>query len=190
MDATFCFGEYNYTPEPFCWTTAPNALPTFNTQGTENYGIIGSPKVTLVSSTPVPNFGTVVPSDPNNDYKPPSWESAAVWTCRGVAGLCLLGAVGVAAWGALGGETMDVAVNVSLRAAPKFLHFSYGVGGIWEQAVRGLGNMWIITGSGAELQITGIPVLFGDAVLAGDAGVGAFNCFTAVVSALARGWGG
>jgi hypothetical protein len=66
---------------------------SFNTVGLPNYGQIGSPTVTsVVSFTPVPNYGTVVPSDPNNDYKPPSWESAAVWTCRGVAAVSIIAA--------------------------------------------------------------------------------------------------
>jgi len=85
-----------------------------------------------------------------------------------------------------GGGTMNVAISASARN-PLLVHVQYGAGGAWQHAVGGLGNMWTIAGNGAGLQITGIPVMYPSAVMAGSGG--AFCCSTAATHAFARGWG-
>ena len=110
------------------------------------------------------------------------YTAAAVWT-----------------WEAGGGGTMDVAVlrnSISLggRSNPWFLHFKYGVNGVWEDATLGFsggfGDMIIgPTTSAASHVLTGVPVLFPESVLAGGTGAVAFSCVTAAIHAVLRGWG-
>jgi hypothetical protein len=65
---------------------------TFNTGMNPNYGQIASPgvAVSVTSKTVVPNYGTVVPSNPEKDYTQPTWVTATVWTCRGVAAVSFI----------------------------------------------------------------------------------------------------
>lgn len=134
--------------------------------------------------------------DPLHEYRDQLWRAEGLdqsWvgtTSNGFAwagtGL-LYSAALVWTLNAAGVPQMSVSVRYTGQA-PKFIHFEYGVNGAWQQAM-GRGG-WIITGSGEGLQITGIPVLFPGAVLAGDRVASAYNCATAVMRAIFRGWGG
>jgi hypothetical protein len=86
---------------------------------------------------------------------------------------------------------MDVAVRTTGQA-PKFLHFQYGVGGVWEQASGEFGSMALHEGGrNLGLVITGIPVINPAAVVVGGyTADAAYNCATAVMRAVFRGWGG
>lgn len=88
---------------------------------------------------------------------------------------------------------MDIAVRLTGQA-PKFIHFAYGANGVWEEAggtVVGEMNIYRLPESYVEgLRITGWPVPFVDAVPSADKVGLAYNCATAVLKALYRGWGG
>ena len=98
---------------------------------------------------------------------------------------------GVAAWGYFGGGAMSIAISTT--GVSPFVHFAYGADGDWEHAaaaVEGSMEIYHMASSYVEgIQITGIPVLYQDAVLTGDSGGFVTNCFTAAASAFLRGWG-
>jgi len=91
----------------------------------------------------------------------------------------------LALWEAAGGATMNFSIEASTQN-PLIFHVQYGVNGAWQHAVGGLGNMWTIAGNGAGLQITGVPVLFPNAVMLGGS---AICCSSAAGGAFLRGWG-
>jgi RHS repeat-associated protein len=137
--------------------------------------------------------------DAIHDYRDQLWKAEGLqdsWVGSLANGFAWAGtgllysAALVYGWSALEGPTMDIAVKKT-GDFPKLLHFRYGVDGVWRHAVGPMaGYMWIraTTALETELQITGIPVLSTKAVMT-DASQ-AYNCATAVLRALFRGWGG
>lgn len=134
--------------------------------------------------------------DEVRDYRNQLWQAEGLdqsWvgtTANGFAWAgtgALYSAALVYAATASGAQTMSISVRYTGQS-PKFLHFEYGANGAWRQALGERGAMWTITGAGEGLQITGIPVLSAAAVLRDP--TTAYNCVTAVMRAVFRGWGG
>ncbi len=124
-----------------------------------------------------------------------SWVGTASNVMAWTGTASLYSAAAVWAWGAAGGGTMDIAV--SKGGAPWYMHVQYGANGVWQEAVlgqgvSGLGSMTIVNtpaGFVTGTQITGIPVLLPQAVIAGGEAGYAFSCVTAAIHAFSRGWG-
>lgn len=117
-----------------------------------------------------------------------SWFGTAASTAAWVGTGALYSAALVWSATALGAPQMSISIRYTGQA-PKFLHFEYGANGVWQQALGPFrGAMQTYGGYGEGLRLTGIPVLSTARVLQDPQF--SYNCATAVLKAVYRGWSG
>jgi RHS repeat-associated protein len=125
----------------------------------------------------------------NNQGLNNSWLGTIANGAAWVGTACGYAALATFAWGAAGGGTMDISVNLS-TGEPFLIHVQYGVGGVFEEATgTSIGQMYVLTARQVVgTVVKGIPVLYPQSVLLGGSGL-ASSCVSAAVSAFLRGWG-